>query len=112
MSKPNAILGRTIDADHFVVYVNQGIIEKNNINYLHYVSIPYIGTQLSETLNFEAIDINVNDAPNDNLGKWELITEMLPNMTTLLSYIDMSPATVEISGTSGTRTEAQMQALT
>ena len=112
LSKPNAILGRTIDADHFVVYVNQGIIEKNNINYLHYVSIPYIGTQLSETLNFEAIDINVNDAPNDNLGKWELITEMLPNLTTLLSYIDMSPATVEISGTSGTLTEEQMQALT
>ena len=112
LSKPNAILGRTIDADHFVVYVNQGIIEKNNINYLHYVSIPYIGTKLSETLNFEAIDINVNDAPNDNLGKWELITEMLPNLTTLLSYIDMSPATVEISGTSGTLTEEQMQALT
>lgn len=112
LSKPNAILGRTIDADHFVVYVNQGIIKKNNINYLHYVSIPYIGTQLSETLNFEAIDINVNDAPNDNLGKWELITEMLPNMTTLLSYIDMSPATVELSGTSGTLTEEQMQALT
>ena len=112
LSKPNAILGRTIDADHFVVYVNQGIIEKNNINYLHYVSIPYIGTQLSETLNFEAIDINVNDAPNDNLGKWELITEMLPNLTTLLSYIDMSPATVEISGSGGTLTEEQMQALT
>lgn len=112
LSKPNAILGRTIDADHFVVYVNQGIIEKNNINYLHYVSIPYIGTQLSETLNFEAIDININDAPNDNLGKWELITEMLPNLTTLLSYIDMSPATVEISGTSGTLTDEQMTALT
>lgn len=112
LSKPNAILGRTIDADHFVVYVNQGIIEKNYVNYLHYVSIPYIGTQLSETLNFEAIDINVNDAPNDDLGKWELITEMLPNLTTLLSYIDMSPATVEIFGTSGTLTDEQMTALT
>ena len=112
LSKPNSILGRTIDADHFIVYANQGIIAKNNINYLHYVSIPSIDTQPTKTLNFEAIDINVNDAPNDNLGKWELITEILPNMTTLLSYIDMSPATVEISGTSGTLTEAQMQALT